>query len=93
MWFRRTRQAGKADRHYTAPCPGEKIKATQAMYAQTALHLAGESSVGVRQSSGVSRRPGGAGGDKSSGVRWKKVGVFCALPLKEGFKQGEFVWS
>lgn len=42
MWFPRTRQAGKADRRYTAPCPNEKIKATQAMHAQTPLHQHGK---------------------------------------------------
>lgn len=76
MWFLRTRQAGKADRHYTAPCPGEKIKAIQAMQAQTPFHQARESSVGVRQSRGVFRRLGDAGGGKGSGARWKKLEIF-----------------
>lgn len=65
MWFLRTRQAGKADRHYCAPCPGEK-NVIQAMPAETPLHQERESSVALRQSSGVSRRQGGAWGDKGS---------------------------
>lgn len=82
MWFLRTRQAGKADRHYTAPCPGEKIKAIQATHAPTPLRQARESGGGVRQSSGVSRRLGDAGGDKGSGARWKKLEIFVLCHRK-----------
>lgn len=34
------------------------------------------SSAGARQSSGVSRRLGDAGGGKGSGARWKKMQIF-----------------
>lgn len=96
MWFRRTRQAGKADRHYTAPCPGEKIKATQGMYAQTAFHHARESSVGVRQSSGVCRRLGMLEETRAQVLGGKKLEIFvlCHHLNRMGlFGVEEFGWS
>ena len=90
MWFLRTRQAGKADRHYTAPCPSEKIKAIQAMHAQTPLHQAWGSSVGVRQGRGV-RGGWGRLGETRAQVLDGKTWRFLCFDTERGTSTGR-IW-